>query len=92
MNFPQTVIEDEQTQHAYSVAVSTSTRTEGAIETPSDVTEIVQPVAVSQLSIKLTDEEAATKIQTAFRGYLVYFYLSAFSSSLIFNGICFCYV
>ncbi|KAL8094691.1 hypothetical protein AgCh_036276 [Apium graveolens] len=67
---PQNVIEDEQTQHASSVAVSTSTRAEGAIEAPSDVTEVVQPVAVTQFASKLTDGEAATKIQTAFRGFL----------------------
>ncbi|KAK1389470.1 IQ-domain 1 [Heracleum sosnowskyi] len=70
VNLPETVIEDEQTQHANSVAVSTSTRAEGAIEVPSDVAEVVQPVAVTQFASKLTDQEAATKIQTAFRGYL----------------------
>lgn len=88
VNFPETVIRDEQTQHAYSVVVSTSSHAEGAIEAHSDVTEVVQPLTVTQFASKLTDEEAVTKIQTAFRGYLVYFYLSACSSSLLFNGIC----
>lgn len=90
VNLPETVIEDEQTQHAYSFAVSTSTGTEGAVEVPLDVTD-VQPIAVTQFARKLTDEEAATKIQTAFRGYLVYLYSSACTSSLIFNETCLCY-
>lgn len=91
VNLTESVIEKEQRQHGYSVAVSTSTRAESAIEGPSNVTEVVQPIAVTQFASKLTDKEAATKIQTAFRGYLVYLYLSACTSFLIFNGICFCY-
>lgn len=71
VNFTEIEIEDEQTKHANFGTASTSTLAEDAAEVPLGVTEAVQAVAVTQIKSKMTDDVAATKIQTAFRGYLV---------------------
>ncbi|CAK9164797.1 unnamed protein product [Ilex paraguariensis] len=62
--------ENEQTKHAYTVAVATAAASEAAVVAAQAAAEVVQLTAVTQFRGKLSDEVAAIKIQTAFRGYL----------------------
>lgn len=61
--------ENEQNRHAYSVALVTAMAAEAAVAAAHAAAEIVR---LRTAACKITKEEiAATKIQTAFRGYLV---------------------
>lgn len=62
-------LENEQTKHA---AVATAASTEAEMAATEGTSEVVQPTAVTQFDGKQREEVAAIKIQTAFRGYLVY--------------------
>ncbi|MCD7470234.1 IQ-domain [Datura stramonium] len=63
-------VEEEQTKHAYSVAVSTAAPAEAAAGTSQAAAEVVSLTKVTQFSGKSKEEVATIRIQTAFRGYL----------------------
>lgn len=64
--------ENEQNKHAYSAALATAMAAEVAIAAAQAAAEVVRlRAAVQYYSGKSKEEVAATKIQTAFRGYLV---------------------
>ncbi|XP_022841815.1 protein IQ-DOMAIN 1-like [Olea europaea var. sylvestris] len=65
-----TEAENEQTKHAYSVAVATAAAAEAAVAAAQAAAEVVRLTAVTQLTGKPKEEVAAIKIQTAFRGHL----------------------
>lgn len=65
-------VEDEQTKHAYSVAVASAAAAEAAVAATQAAAEVVRLTNVSQFAGKSSEEVAAIKIQTAFRGYLVF--------------------
>lgn len=67
-------VENEQSEHAYSVADATAVAAEaaGAADAAAHAAaEVVQLTTVTRFAGKSKEEVAAIKIQTAFRGYLV---------------------
>lgn len=94
--------ENEQNKHAYSVAIATAAAAEAAIAAAEAAAEVVRLTAGTNYSGRSREEVAAIKIQTAFRGYLVYFTLLFLKSQslrylflwlrLLFIGICSWYV
>ncbi|XP_010253551.1 PREDICTED: protein IQ-DOMAIN 1-like [Nelumbo nucifera] len=65
-----TEAENEQSKHAYSVALATAVAAEAAVAAAQAAAEVVRLTAVTRFSGKSKEEVAAIKIQTAFRGYL----------------------
>lgn len=65
-------IEEQQSRHAYSVAVATAAAAEAAVAAAQAAAEVVRLTALSRFPGKSKEEIAAIKIQTAFRGYMVY--------------------
>ncbi|XP_031279805.1 protein IQ-DOMAIN 1-like [Pistacia vera] len=65
-----TEAENEQSKHAYSVAMATAAAAEAAVAAAQAAAEVVRLTAVSRYPGKSKEEIAAIKIQTAFRGYL----------------------
>ncbi|KAK2633885.1 hypothetical protein Ddye_028677 [Dipteronia dyeriana] len=65
-----TEAENEQSKHAYSVALATSVAAEAAVAAAQAAAEVVRLTAVARYPGKSDEEIAAIKIQTAFRGYL----------------------
>ncbi|XP_024013599.1 protein IQ-DOMAIN 1 isoform X2 [Eutrema salsugineum] len=63
-------IEEQQSRHAYSVAVATAAAAEAAIAASQAAAEVVRLTAISRFPEKSKEEIAAIKIQTAFRGYM----------------------
>lgn len=71
-------VENEQSEHAYSVAVATAVAAEAAgaavvaapVAAAHAAAEVVQLPTVTRFAGKSKEEVAAIKIQTAFRGYL----------------------
>jgi len=63
--------ENEQRDHAYSVAVTTAPAADVAVAAAQAATEVVRLTAVTRFAGKSREEVAAIKIQTAFRGYMV---------------------
>lgn len=64
-------VENEQTNHAYSVAVASAAAAEAAVAAAQAAAEVVRLTTVShQFTGKSKEEVAAIRIQTAFRGYL----------------------
>ncbi|KAH6780095.1 IQ-domain 2 [Perilla frutescens var. hirtella] len=63
-------VEDDQTKHAYSVAVASAAAAEAAVAAAQAAAEVVRLTTVSQFAGKSAEEVAAIKIQTAFRGYM----------------------
>ncbi|KAJ8533856.1 hypothetical protein K7X08_007180 [Anisodus acutangulus] len=63
-------VEEEQTKHAYSIAVSTSAAAETSATATEDAAEIVPLAKVTHFAGKSKEEVATIRIQTAFRGYL----------------------
>ncbi|KAA8518793.1 hypothetical protein F0562_016433 [Nyssa sinensis] len=63
-------VENEQTKHAYTVAVATAAAAEAAVAAAQAAAEVVRLTSVSQFTGKSIEEVAAIRIQTAFRGYL----------------------
>ncbi|KAG5219165.1 hypothetical protein OIU76_012472 [Salix suchowensis] len=61
---------NEQSKHAYSVALATAVAAEAAVAAAQAAAEVVRLTTVSHYSGKSKEEIAAIKIQTAFRGYL----------------------
>lgn len=64
-------VEDEQSKHAYSVALATTVAAEAAVAAAQAAAEVVRLTTASRYLGKSKEEIAAIKIQTAFRGYLV---------------------
>lgn len=64
------IVEDEQTKHAYTVAVATAAAAEAAVAAAQAAAEAVRLTEVTRYSGRSKEEAAAIKIQTAFRGYL----------------------
>lgn len=62
--------ENEQSDHAYSVAVATAAAADAAVAAAQAATEVVRLTAVTRFAGKSREEVAAIKIQTAFRGYM----------------------
>ncbi|KAG5557427.1 hypothetical protein RHGRI_007615 [Rhododendron griersonianum] len=65
-----TEAENEQSNHAYSVALATAVAAEAAVAAAQAAAEVVRLTTVACYSGKSKEEVAAIKIQTAFRGYL----------------------
>ena len=63
--------ENEQSKHAYSVAIATAVAAEAAVAAAQAAAEVVRLTTIPRYSGKSKEEIAAIKIQTAFRGYLV---------------------
>ncbi|KAF8007257.1 hypothetical protein BT93_K1301 [Corymbia citriodora subsp. variegata] len=63
-------VEDEQSKHAYSVALATAVAAEAAVTAAQAAAEVVRLTTASHYLGKSKEEIAAIKIQTAFRGYL----------------------
>ncbi|XP_041998787.1 protein IQ-DOMAIN 1-like [Salvia splendens] len=70
VNMRPTEVENEQTKHAHSVAVSAAIASEAEIASEEATPEVVPLPTVTRVSEKHQEEVAALKIQTAFRGYL----------------------
>ena len=66
-------IENEQSKHAYSVALATAAAAEAAVAAAHAAAEVVRLTAAPRFYGKSKEEAAAIRIQTAFRGYLVCF-------------------
>ena len=64
---------NEQSKHAYSVALATAVAAEAAVAAAQAAAEVVRLTTVAHYTGKSKEEIAAIKIQTAFRGYLVCF-------------------
>ncbi|XP_076921070.1 protein IQ-DOMAIN 3-like isoform X2 [Bidens hawaiensis] len=62
-----TEAENEQSKHAYSVAYATAMAAEAAVAAANAAAEVVRMTSTTRLS---TEELAAIKIQTAYRGHL----------------------
>ncbi|KAL5569262.1 hypothetical protein UlMin_025837 [Ulmus minor] len=62
--------ENEQSKHAYSVAIATAAAAEAAVAAAHAAAEVVRLTVAPRFYGKSTEEIAAIKIQTAFRGYL----------------------
>ncbi|GJR85364.1 RNA-directed DNA polymerase, eukaryota, reverse transcriptase zinc-binding domain protein [Tanacetum coccineum] len=65
-----TKAENEQSQHAYSVAYATAVAAEAAVAAAHAAAEVVRLTSTTRLSGKSTEEIAAVRIQTAYRGHL----------------------
>ncbi|XWS75113.1 hypothetical protein CRYUN_Cryun01aG0057300 [Craigia yunnanensis] len=65
-----TEAENEQSKHAYSVALATAMAAEAAVAAAQAAAEVVRLTSVPRYPGKSKEEIAAIKIQTAFRGYL----------------------
>lgn len=66
-----TEAENEQSKHAYSVALATAVAAEAAVASAQAAAEVVRLTSTARYSGKSSEETAAIKIQTAFRGHLV---------------------
>ncbi|XP_057802333.1 protein IQ-DOMAIN 3-like isoform X1 [Salvia miltiorrhiza] len=62
--------ENEQSRHAYSVALATAAAAEAAVAAAHAAAEVVRLTAAARGSGKTKEEIAAIKIQAAFRGHL----------------------
>lgn len=65
-----TEAENEQTKHAYSVAYATAVAAEAAVAAAHAAAEVVRMTSATRFLGKSTEEIAAIKIQTAYRGHL----------------------
>lgn len=62
--------ENEQSKHAYSVAIATAVAAEAAVAAAQAAAEVVRLTTIPRYSGKSKEEIATIKIQTAFRGYM----------------------
>ncbi|CAN8254685.1 unnamed protein product [Cochlearia groenlandica] len=63
-------IEEQQSRHAYSVAVATAAAAEAAVAAAQAAAEVVRLTSSSRFHDKSKEEIASIKIQTAFRGFM----------------------
>lgn len=63
--------ENEQSDHPYSVAVASAAAADAAVAAAQAATDVVRLTEVTRFAGKSSEEVAAIKIQTAFRGYMV---------------------
>lgn len=75
--------ENEQSKHAYSVALATAVAAEAAVAAAQAAAEVVRLTSQPRHLGKSKEEIAAIRIQTTFRGYLVYIYIIPFFNLLI---------
>lgn len=68
---------DEQAKYDYTVEDANTSSYVPAVEAPEVVTEVVRAIPVTRFTGMSREEVAAIKIQTTFRGYLVYFFVHA---------------
>lgn len=78
--------ENEQTRHAYSVALATAAAAEAAVAAAHAAAEVVRLTA-TRSSGKTKEEIAAIKIQTVFRGYLVCFDCLKLNSNCVYYDL-----
>ncbi|KAJ8451256.1 hypothetical protein Cgig2_014028 [Carnegiea gigantea] len=64
------VVENDHNKHAYSVALATAKAAEAAAAAAQAAVEVVRLASMPQFMDKSREENAAVKIQTAFRGYM----------------------
>ncbi|CAM8933017.1 unnamed protein product [Rhodiola kirilowii] len=73
-SFPKNVkfsgAENEQSKHAYSVALATAAAAEAAVAAAQAAAEVVRLTSVARYVGKTKEEVAAIRIQTAFRGHM----------------------
>lgn len=79
-----TEVVDEQAKYAYSVEDANTSSYVPAVQAPEVVAETVQPMPVTRFTGMSREEVATIKIQTTFRGYLVYIFVHALFT--IFSG------
>lgn len=72
-----TEVVNEQAKYDYSVEDANTSSYVPAVEAPQVVAEVVRAVPVTRFTGMSREEVAAIKIQTTFRGYLVYFFVHA---------------
>jgi hypothetical protein len=65
-----TDVENEQAKHAHTVAVATAAAAEAAIAAAQAAADVVRRASLTRFPGKSSEEVAAIRIQTAFRGYL----------------------
>lgn len=66
-------VDKEHTKHAYTVAIATAKAAEAAVAAAQAAAEVVRLTATTPpIASKSKEEAAAIKIQTAFRGYMVF--------------------
>lgn len=63
--------ENDQSKHAYSVALASAVAAEAAAVAAQAAVEVVRLTKSARFSGRSKEEAAAIKIQTAFRGYMV---------------------
>ncbi|KAI4384021.1 hypothetical protein MLD38_009793 [Melastoma candidum] len=63
-------VEEEQSKHAYSVALATAVAAEAAVAAAQAAAEVVRLTSAAGYSGNSKEEIAAIKIQTVFRGYM----------------------
>lgn len=84
--------ENEQSKHAYSVALATAAAAEAAVAAAHAAAEVVRLTSVARYSGKSREEIAAIRIQTAFRGHLVCsFFLPRISILFLSNKVLGCF-
>lgn len=64
-------VENEQRNHAYSVALASAVAAEAAAVAAQAAAQVARLTASSRFAGRSREEIAAIKIQTAFRGYMV---------------------
>ncbi|KAI4385725.1 hypothetical protein MLD38_003720 [Melastoma candidum] len=81
-------VEEEQSNHAYSVVLATAVAAEAAVAAAQAAAEVIRLTSVAGYSGKSKEEIAAIKIQTVFRGYMVCFalFFPHKNLELIFSG------
>lgn len=72
-----TEVVDEQAKYDYSVEDANTSSYVPVVEAPEVVAKVVLPIPVTRFTGMSREEVAAIKIQTTFRGYLVYFFVHA---------------
>jgi len=70
--------EKEQSKHAASLAFATAVAAEAAVAAAQAAAEVVRLTSMPHYTEKTMEEIAAVKIQTAFRGYMVFNYFFSY--------------
>lgn len=70
---PRSLPENEQNNQAFSLVLATAVAAGAAVAAAAEVS---RPSTTSRQNVKLNDDMAATTIQTAYRGYLVWTFIN----------------